>query len=57
MGNIINKIKIGDRVNGEKVIEIFNPYFLSWGELPYIMTDKNKYYEYEIEEILESNKE
>lgn len=56
MENIINRIKIGDIINGEKVIEIFNPYFLSWEELPYIMTDKNKYYEDEIEKILE-NKE
>ena len=43
--NIIKLIEKDDYINGEKVIDIFNPKFLSLGELPYIMTENNKYEE------------
>lgn len=50
--NIIDLIEVGDIVNGEKVIEIFNSYFLNLGELPYVITQNNKYEEQDIETIL-----
>ena len=50
--NIIKLIEKDDYINGEKVIDIFNPKFLSLGELPYIMTENNKYEEQDIETIL-----
>lgn len=50
--NIIDLVEIGDIVNGEKVIDIFNSKFLSFGELPYIMTENNKYEEQDIKTIL-----
>lgn len=49
---IIDLIEIGDYVNGEKVIRLFNPTFLSMGELPYVITDKNKYEPQEIENVV-----
>lgn len=50
--NIIDILEVGDYVNGDKVIKIFNPMFLSIGELPYIITINGKYEEQEIETIL-----
>lgn len=50
--DIINLIEVGDYVNGEKVIRLFNPMFLSMGELPYVITDKSKYEPQEIESIV-----
>ena len=50
--NIIDLIEVGDYVNGEKVIRLFNPTFLSMGELPYVITDKNSYEPQEIESIV-----
>lgn len=52
--NLIDIIEEGDYVNGEIVIKIFNPRFLSFGELPYIITANynNKYEPQEIEEIV-----
>lgn len=50
--NIIDIIEEGDYVNGEIVDKIFNPRFLSFGELPYIITANNKYEPQEIEEIV-----
>ena len=50
--NIIEIIKINDYVNGERVIKIFNPEFLEVGKLPYIITEKSKFEEQEIETIL-----
>lgn len=50
--NIIDLIEVGDYVNGEKVIRLFNPTFLSMGELPYLITEKNKFEEYEIKSIV-----
>lgn len=50
--NIIDLIEVGDYVNGEKVIRLFNPTFLSIGELPYVITDKSKYEPQEIENIV-----
>ncbi len=50
--NIIDLIEVGDYVNGEKVISLFNPMFLSMGELPYVITDKSKYEPQEIESIV-----
>jgi hypothetical protein len=50
--NIIDLIEAGDYVNGEKVIRLFNPTFLSMGELPYVITDKNKYEPQEIENVV-----
>ena len=43
--NIIDLIQEGDYVNGEKVSGIFNPMFLSWGELPYVITGIGNHYE------------
>lgn len=50
--NIIDILEVGDYVNGDKVIKIFNPMFLSIGELPYIITINGKYEEQEIETIV-----
>jgi pSer/pThr/pTyr-binding forkhead associated (FHA) protein len=50
--NIIDLIEVGDYVNGEKVIRLFNPMFLSMGELPYAITDKSKYEPQEIKSIV-----
>lgn len=50
--NIIDLIEKDDYINGEKVIDIFNPEFLSFGELPYILTKNNKYEEQDIKTIL-----
>ena len=50
--NIIDLIEVGDYVNGEKVIRLFNPTFLSMGELPYVITDKSKYEPQEIKSIV-----
>ena len=50
--NIIDLIEVGDYVNGEKVIRLFNPMFLSMGELPYVITDKNNYEPQEIKSIV-----
>lgn len=50
--NLIDIIEEGDYVNGEIVDKIFNPRFLSFGELPYIITANNKYEPQEIEEIV-----
>lgn len=50
--NIIYLIEKDDYINGEKVIDIFNPEFLSFGELPYILTKNNKYEEQDIKTIL-----
>jgi len=50
--NIIDLIEVGDYVNGEKVIRLFNPMFLSMGELPYVITDKSKYEPQEIKSIV-----
>ena len=50
--NIIDILEVGDYVNGEKVIRLFNPMFLSMGELPYVITDKSKYEPQEIESIV-----
>lgn len=50
--NIIDILEEGDYVNGDKVIKIFNPMFLSIGELPYIITINGKYDEQEIETIV-----
>lgn len=50
-----NKIDVAreeDYVNGEKIIRIFNPTFISLGELPYVITTNNKYEEYEIKTLL-----
>lgn len=49
---IIDILEVGDYVNGDKVIKIFNPMFLSIGELPYIITINGKYEEQEIETII-----
>lgn len=49
---IIDLIEVEDYVNGEKVIKIFNPMFLSLGELPYVITDKNKYELQDIKSIV-----
>lgn len=43
--NIIDLIQEGDYVNGEKVSGIFNPMFLSWGELPYVIAGIGNHYE------------
>lgn len=50
--NIIDLIEVGDYVNGEKVIKIFNPKFLSLQELPYVITIKNKYENQDIKSIV-----
>lgn len=50
--NIMDLIEVGDYVNGEKVIRLFNPTFLSTGELPYVITNKNKYEPQEIKSIV-----
>ena len=50
--NIIDLIEKDDYINGEKVIDIFNPEFLSLGELPYVRTQNNKYEEQDIKTIL-----
>ena len=50
--NIIVLIEVGDYVNGEKVVKIFAPMFLSTGELPYVITSKNKFEEHEIKSIV-----
>lgn len=50
--NIIDLIEAGDYVNDEKVIKIFNPMFLSIGELPYVITINSKYEEQEIKTIV-----
>ena len=50
--NIIDLIEVGDYVNGEKVIRLFNPMFLSMGELPYVITDKSRYEPQEIKSIV-----
>lgn len=50
--SIIDILEVGDYVNGDKVIKIFNPMFLSIGELPYIITINGKYEEQEIETIV-----
>lgn len=43
--NIIDLIEVGDYVNGEKVAGIFNPMFLSWEELPYVIAGIGNHYE------------
>lgn len=50
--DIIDLIHSGDYVNGEVVMRVFNPMFLSKGELPYVITTNNKYEESEIFSIL-----
>ena len=50
--NIIDICEVGDYVNGEKVIRLFNPTFLSMGELPYVITDKSKYEPQEIQNVV-----
>lgn len=50
--DIIDLIHSGDYVNGELVVRVFNPMFLSIGELPYVITASNKYEESEIFSIL-----
>lgn len=50
--NITDILEVGDYVNGDNVIKIFNPMFLSIGELPYIITINGKYEEQEIETIV-----
>lgn len=50
--NIIDLIEVGDFINGEKVEKVFNPFFLAWGELPYVRTANEKYEAQEIETIL-----
>ena len=50
--DIIDLIHSGDYVNGEVVMRVFNPVFLSKGELPYVITTNNKYEESEIFSIL-----
>ena len=50
--NIIDLIEVGDYVNGEEVIRLFNPMFLSIGELPYVITDKSKYEPQDIKSIV-----
>ena len=50
--DVTDLIKVGDYVNGEKVIRIFKPMFLSIGELPYIITTNNKYEEQDIKTVV-----
>ena len=53
--NIIDLIQEGDYVNGEKVVGIFNPMMLSWGELPYVIAEIGNHYEpQEIKSIVTS---
>ncbi len=50
--NIIDILEVEDYVNGEKVIRIFSPMFLSIGELPYIITVNSKYEPQDIKTIV-----
>lgn len=50
--NIIDLIEVGDYVNGELVIRLFQPTFLSMGELSYVITTNNKYEEQDIKTIV-----
>lgn len=50
--NIIDLIEVGDYVNKEKVLDIFNPMFLEFGKLPYIVTKDKNYEGFEIKSIV-----